>query len=484
MKKLILYILPLLAVASCSKNLEEHPKAIASENFYNTPSEAEAGLNAIYSALKNNNAMGEIYPAQIETYSDYLFGRGSYEPLNNYSGLDNTNITRAGQIWSQLYRAISNANICIQRIPNGSGLTDDEKIKYEGEARFMRGLTYFMLAKCWGGVILRTENNMDSTNIGRSSLEQTYALALSDLKFSEENLPETPRLPGAGSKWTAKAVLTEFYLWQHDWQNALNEAADIINSGKFSLVPVSVSEDFDKIFGPDVLTTPEEIFYLKYSREGGSYGFRYVAYGHAPGDGHIGGGGGGFYAHYTDTILNNCWEHWDNKDLRKKFNWYPWNIGLGNNTLLPNKFNDPAATSIDNVGNDYPWYKYSDILLYYAEAESRVNNGPDAAAIEALNKVHRRAYGYDASQPSSVDFRLNDYNLQSFIDLVAEERMYEDCYEAKRWLDLVRLGTVKQVIQANKGKTVADKMLLWPIPTIEMDNNKALDPVKDQNPGY
>lgn len=482
MKKLIGFILPLLIFSACTRELVEAPKSIAAETFYNTPSEVEAGLNAIYVPLKSANCMSGLYQAQLETYSDYMYGRGSYGVLNSYQGLDNTNSTRAGQMWQLFYQAINNVNICLQKIPLGKQLTDADKLKYQAEARFLRGLIYFTMARNWGGVILRTEANIDSVNVGRSSADDTYALALGDLQFAEANLPASPRLLGAPSVWAAKSVLVELYLCLQQWQNARDEAEAVIQSGKFSLVPVSVPGDFDKIFGPDVVTTPEEIFYLKFSRQGSNYGFNFAMFEHAPGDGHH--GAGGYYAHYTDTLLNGVMKNWDNSDLRKQYNWYSWNIGLGLNTLLPNKFSDPAATNANNAGNDYPWYKYSDILLFYAEAESRVNAGPDAAAMEALNQVHRRAYGYDPSQPAPVDFLATDYDAQSFLDLVVRERNYETCNEAKRWLDLKRLGLAKQLIQQNKGVTVADKMLLWPIPTVEMTYNTALDPVKDQNPGY
>src|SRR5690606_16577608 len=118
------------------------------------------------------------------------------------------------------------------------------------------------------------------------------------------------------------------------------------------------------------------------------------------------------------------------------------------------------------------------------EADARVNNAPTADAIEKLNMVHRRAYGYPATQPSAVDFKLSDYNLDSFLDLVLLERGYETQYESKRWLDLKRTGKVKQVIKNAYDITVADKHLLWPIPASELNFNKALDPQKDQNPGY
>ena len=195
-------------------------------------------------------------------------------------------------------------------------------------------------------------------------------------------------------------------------------------------------------------------------------------------------GAGGFFAHYTDTVLNSFIRNWDRNDLRKTFNLYSYNIGLGANTYLFRKFKDPVAPTQFSAGNDYPLYKYSDVLLLYAEASSRANNGPTALAIERLNMVHRRAYGQNPSVPSTVDFLLTNYNATTFADLVITERGYETIYEAKRWLDLKRLGNLKQIIQSAKGKTVADKHLLWPIPLSELNYNKAMDPVKDQNPGY
>jgi hypothetical protein len=137
------------------------------------------------------------------------------------------------------------------------------------------------------------------------------------------------------------------------------------------------------------------------------------------------------------------------------------------------------------AGNDYPFYRFADVLLIYAEAAARVNNGPTAEAMEMLNMVKRRAYGKPSTTPSDIDYSLADYStLESFLDLVLKERGWETVDEAKRWADLKRLGRAKEIIGAATGKTVADKHFWWPIPVGEMDFNSAIDPVKDQNPGY
>ena len=123
-------------------------------------------------------------------------------------------------------------------------------------------------------------------------------------------------------------------------------------------------------------------------------------------------------------------------------------------------------------------------MLIYAEAAARADNAPTASAIEAVNREYRRAYGKDPNVPSTVDFNLADYNETTFLDLILRERGYEFQYEGKRWLTLKRTGKADDVIMAVYGKTIDKKAFLWPIPTTELNFNKALDPAKDQNVGY
>ena len=189
------------------------------------------------------------------------------------------------------------------------------------------------------------------------------------------------------------------------------------------------------------------------------------------------------YALYLDTAKYTVYGKWNKNDLRKRL-WFPWKIGLGNHTVLSLKFIDPK--SVSGAGNDYPLYRYADLLLLYAEAACIVNKGPNADVVEKLNMVHRRGYGRNSLQPSEFDFKLSDFSGQeSFLDAVLLERGYETQLEGgKRWLDLKRSGKVKEIIKAGTGMDVADKHLLWPVPEAEMNINKAIDPKSDQNPGY
>lgn len=160
-----------------------------------------------------------------------------------------------------------------------------------------------------------------------------------------------------------------------------------------------------------------------------------------------------------------------------------YNIGYGSGTYLVSKFRDGDTSA--NPGNDDPLVRYTDVLLLYAEAEARVNNGPNEEAMEAINQIHRRAYGKTPRLKSSIDYKLSDYpTLDSFMKLLVQEEGYETFGEGKRWLFLKRLGIVKEQIKEAKGIDIDSTCLLFPIHEDEYNVNLAIDPKKDQNPGY
>lgn len=482
MKRIFSIVLVVLTTTACEDVLIEAPKSLAVETFYNTNAEVEAALAAIYQPLRSDNALGGLYPAQLEAYTDYGYGRGSYAILSSFQGLDGNNEGRIQSMWNLFYLSIRNANIVIANVPDGESLTEESKQKYIAEARFMRALVYFIMVRNWGGVPIRTEANMMETEIKRNTAEEVYQLIFEDLDFAEKNLPDDIALPGKPAKMAAKTVLADVYFFRREYAQARDKALEVINSGKYDLVPVSTSEDFEKLYGASVVTTSEEVFYLKYSHLGSGQGWWYVQFLHHPGTGLF--GGGGFYAHYSDIAKNKVLAGMDKDDQRLGL-WYNWNIGLGSTTILNKKFSDPdAAGSGATAGNDFPLYRYADVLLLYAEADARASGNITNAALESINKVHRRAFGRDHTSVSDVDFKKEDYTLDSFIELVITERGYETQMEGKRWLDLKRTGQVKERIKEATGIDVADKHLLWPIPPSELNFNSLIDPTNDQNPGY
>ena len=455
----------------------EEPKAVVTENFYNTASEVKTAVNAIYSPLRTNTY--PVYIGFLDINSEYGYGRGSYSQVNDFQGFNTNNINRVAGFWTMLYLSIRNANLVIMNAPNGNNISEDDIKSNVAEAKFLRALCYFHLVRDWGGVPIRSEENMNETDLKRNTADEVYDFILEDLKYAEANLPETQTEIGRPTKYAAETMLADVYLTLGKYEEAASESKAVIASDQYALVPVQTTADFQSIFGPDVTTTPEEVFYFKYMRQPGQGNYMLWILNH-PNTHYF--NFGGSYANYG---MNNIpfYEHWDGNDLRKGM-WDTIDFGLGPNTIVYNKFRDQNAVGKLGAGNDLPEYRYAEVLLIYAEAASRAAGQPTADAMEALNKVHRRAYGKAPKEPSAIDFNLADYDLNRFIDLVIRERGYEFQFEGKRWFTLKRTGKLEEAIMENRGISIAKSVFLWPVPTDEFNFNKALNPVKDQNPGY
>jgi hypothetical protein len=488
-KELILSSILLLTIffVSCDEMLVEAPKALVVEEYYNTPAEVEAGLAAIYSPLRGR--MSGWWIGVLESHTEWgsgMTGSANFDSFRSMQGLSAVGASRVIQFWDSFYQAIRNANLVIKNTPESTVLSQGEIDKYVAEARFMRAFTYFQLVRAWGGVPIYTEQNMDqTTGVAKSTQAQVYELITSDLEYAEIHLPDNAPLLGKPSKWAAKTVLADVYLFQERYAEASETAKEVIESDKYALEEVSVPDDFNNLFGMTA-NSPEEIFYLKYNVNSRS---QLILFTHQINTPWFGSNGYGIYYWHDQAEL---YKNWDDNDLRKQHNWYEANNlsspFLAGQPFFPNegvtfldskKYNDPDATI---ATFDLTLYRYADILMIYAEASARANNGPTADGVEKLNMIHRRAYGLSPLAPSPVDYNMADYDLESFIDLIVREHAYEFQMEGKRWFTLKRSGRLSEAM-ATAGKEVAEKHLLWPIPDIEFDLNEALKPT-DQNPGY
>lgn len=474
--KLSLFMM-LLFLVSCEDMLEEKPKTVAAETFYNTEEEVETAVNAIY--LPFHNSTWPELIVRLDTHTDWGYGRGSRSVLNNLQGF--TSIDEMSSYWGNFYLIIRNANLVIKNVSNGTTISQEKVDLCTGEARFLRALAYFNLVRNYGGIPLRTEENMETRDLGKTAIADIYTFIVQDLIYAEAKLPNQPAKAGRPGKYAAKTLLADVYLTLGEYAKARDKANEVIESNQYSLVPVTTKEDFQsKVFGPEIVTSPEEIFYIKYMRQPGYGNYILWILNHVS-TGYF--NYGGAYAHYGMST-NPFFQNWPSSDIRKNL-WTLVNFGLGSNTLVCNKYTDKQAVEASlGAGNDLPLYRYADALLIYAEASCMADNAPTAQGLEALNQVHRRAYGANPNIASPADFKLSDYDVVSFRNLVLQERAYEFIFEGKRWYDLKRTGKAAEVILAAKGATIAEKAYLWPIPTSELNYNQALDPEVDQNPGY
>lgn len=481
--KILFTVLIGLSIVSCKKVLEEKPTdRLAVTNFYKTEADANVAVNAIYNPIRGQYGSTN-YGGQFTPMEDYSYGTGIYNNISLY-GMNSSDISRTDDAWRSFYRAINNANMALKYIP-AINMPEANKNALLAEARFLRAWCYRNLVWSWGAVPIRTEPTESLEQIGgkRAPVAEVYNFIIEDLKFAETNLPNKPALAGKPTKWAAKTMLADIYLFMEKWAESRDKADEVITSSGYSLVPVKTASDFDLLFGPTAITSVEDIFSIKYTRTVGSEIAQQYA---QPNSAYSSGGYGSFYGLPTFPLLRD----WDKQDLRYQYDIYtsyPNRQGVtvqapASAPILFGKFKDPGFAP--SHGNDYPIYRYADALLIYAEAANQAAGGPTALALERLNMVHRRAYGQNPTAPSAVDFTLATApTQQAFRDLVIKERAYEFFNEGKRWFDLIRTKTVKQAVKAAKNIDVPDFILLFAIPKNEIDNNPDIEPA-DQNPGY
>lgn len=141
------------------------------------------------------------------------------------------------------------------------------------------------------------------------------------------------------------------------------------------------------------------------------------------------------------------------------------------------KYDDCTNDASDYTDSQWPFLRYADVLLVYAEAENELGNTTEA--IKYLNIVRAR---------SNATLMSTDPGQTALRSAILEERAKEFACEGDRRWDLIRWGIYLQAMNAIGGyddastyKTRTARNLLYPIPTEEMNVNKA---ITENNPGW
>ena len=169
----------------------------------------------------------------------------------------------------------------------------------------------------------------------------------------------------------------------------------------------------------------------------------------------------------------------------------PFNDGLSYNSkndnnylAYLNKYTYVTDRTKERTDIYYPFLRFADVLLIYAEAANEVNGGPTQEALDALNKVRIRSN----ATPKTLSGAGNINDKVKFRSAVLEERAMEFAEEGDRRWDLIRWGIYLPVMNAIGGtdevdilKTRTEKHLLFPIPNSEVGVNKY---IKENNKGW
>ena len=143
------------------------------------------------------------------------------------------------------------------------------------------------------------------------------------------------------------------------------------------------------------------------------------------------------------------------------------------------KYMDVTNDAIENADANWPFLRFADVLLIYAEAQNELGNAGDA--ITYINKVRERSNAVIATADGlpSVEARRS---------AILEERAKEFACEADRRWDLIRWGIYLDAMNAIGGtddsgvlKNRVARNLLFPIPAQELNTNKA---ITSNNPGW
>jgi len=463
---------------SCSK-LEEKPYSFfAPSQFYNTATDAEAGLTAVYGPLGGAGGLYGRVGWQVPDYSaDQMFPRAvvGRDALTTFNY--DPSLPFLLTYWQNCYTGINNANVLLVNVDKVN-MNATRKKQIIAEAKFLRAVYYFHLVKNWGDVPLRKDpiSDVGQTDIAKSPRKDVYGFIIEDLKSAELDLPASTTVRGRPRSMVASALLSKVYLYNEDYTNAAAYAKKVIDSNVFGLMP-----DVIGLWNPnnEDANRKEMIFAVEYTRtQNTNPGTDITAFNAPAGSG----------TKYSFSVFGsqfayiNFYKSFNDNDKRKKLMDTTFVNTLGATVIQTNpasaiydrafirKYEDPQATGANQGENNFPILRYADVLLIYAEALAR-STGVTAAAMDAVNMVRRRAFGV-------VD---NTYDLSTtltapqLIDAILQERSYELCFEADRWYDLTRTNKYLQVASALNfyyvARAVQPNHRWFPIPTQEVQSN-------------
>lgn len=147
--------------------------------------------------------------------------------------------------WKGNYEGVARANLVIKLLGVAKeDVTEDDKKRIGGEARFLRAHYYFELKRGFNNVPFVDETKDYGTGIESvPNTVELWPLIEADMKNAYENLPETQTAVGRANKWAAAAYLAKIYMYQKKFTEA-KALYDLIiangkttNGKKYGLVP-------------------------------------------------------------------------------------------------------------------------------------------------------------------------------------------------------------------------------------------------------
>jgi hypothetical protein len=496
MKKAILYAIFAGIFCGCSDNVLDlaDPNRITTQTFWQSENDVISALAATYNILTNQYICGDravlIYNGRGDDFHIRNDMQGVYQPSTFTNTPDNGEVQ---SLFSHPYRMIFRANQLIEHVPEVPGLSDGRKNEYIGEAKFIRGLSYFTLINAFGEVPLITSTPVSKEDyfVAKSPVNAVWEQVKKDFKEASEALPLSYEAAYAGraTRGAALAYLGQSNLYTEDWDGVISALTPLTQSP----YTYRLLDDFGDNFIQDKEHGAESIFEVQFQDiPDAGFNTHFTGRMFAPAEVQ-----GWFEAFPTNKLFDEFQKEktvdgdfdarmyatlvWDYegatfynrpfstfispfpqyKAMYKKYQNYMWD-------------NESAglAGSYTMSGNNERLMRYDHVLMMLAEAHVMKNQLSEAHAY--LKQIRKRAH--------LDENKTTNYNQTQMIEEVRHQRMLEFAREQQRFYDLRRWGILKQELQNSdkEGKEyyVEKKHDYFPIPQAEINAN----PVMEQNP--
>jgi tetratricopeptide (TPR) repeat protein len=448
MKKYLIYItVATIILSSCESKLEIDPaQSLSLESILSSESGIKGILIGAYDeAGQAGSYGGDLYlAAELLGSNNYVSWNGTFQdPRQFFQKNMQTDNGFVDGNWTNAYETINQLNIVLDNL---NVIEDaDERDRVEGEAKFLRALSYFDLVRFFGdtyqagggntqlGVPLRLTGITsygDDLSVARSTVEQVYTQVITDLTEAIALLPSSNE--EFADEFAARGLLARVYLQQGAYALARDAANTVIASSGRTLA-ASYAAAFN-----NTADGPEDIFTFQVTTQVGTNDMN-TYFADEPNGGR--GGDVAVTANYL-AIFD------DVNDDRRSF------------TYVSAQSGDDLTTKFQNQFANLKVLRLAEMYLIRAECNQRLTAVIGDTPLNDINALRLRA---NATTLGAVD-----------LSIILTERERELGFEGHLLHDYKRTGRAIGVLASD------DEVLVMPIPIDEMNTN----PLMVQNSAY
>ena len=483
LKYLFFAALASLGFTACSDFLDvDSVSKYDSEGVFGEKTEINRALNGVYAKLMSGDFYGDAYFTKFVFNSDVEFTTNTSDVAtnNSFRRFDgNSTASDVEKFWNAAYSGVEYANnfvYYLERSPLYS-TEDAEIMQMMGEAKVIRAMFFHDLVTYFGDIPFTFEpaSVVENYVMPIVSRDEVYKTLIEDLKSIAPYMKFAANLSNGVERaskefcWSMIARMAMHaggYSLRPDTDNPANfgkmerpanykdlyKTALAYCDSVISSATHTLSLPYYRVFVNEcnyvVNSNDDPIFEIPFAKETSGN----VGYVHGPkselyegstsgdniwGEAKSSAALSAFYRFMFDPedarrdYLNGLWGYLYNGEPTISVSY----------TVYNNKWSKLWSTSgnpesAGNTGINFPYMRYTDVLLMYAEAANELNDGPTDAAKAALRQVRQRAF----TNPEKIDSYIESMSgsKDDFLKAVLDERKFEFAGENMRWKDLVR----------------------------------------------